>query len=169
MRPIRWGGRPARRHRRSPALGGGALYDLGCYCVSAARLFGGHPTRVWAEPVLDRAAGTGGDVDLRLAATMRLPDDVLALFDVGLDLTRRDQLELVGTGGRTERLAADPDGVWGLTGKEADAYRIQFDVVSAAVAAGEPTGFGRADVVDQAAVLEAVAGRQPAASRSSRQ
>jgi D-xylose 1-dehydrogenase (NADP+, D-xylono-1,5-lactone-forming) len=43
--------------RRSPALGGGALYDLGSYCVSAARLFGGHPTRVWAEPVPDGAAG----------------------------------------------------------------------------------------------------------------
>jgi D-xylose 1-dehydrogenase (NADP+, D-xylono-1,5-lactone-forming) len=27
--------------RRSPVLGGGALHDLGCYCVSAARLFGG--------------------------------------------------------------------------------------------------------------------------------
>jgi xylose dehydrogenase (NAD/NADP) len=159
--------------RRSPTLGGGALYDLGCYCVSAARLFGGHPTRVWAERVLDPAAG----VDLRLAATMQLPGEVLALFDVGLDLTRRDQLELVGTGGRltvpdpwvcragaveletggrTERLPADPDGVWGLSGEEADAYRIEFDVVSAAVTAGDPTEFGRADAVDQAAVLEAV-------------
>jgi hypothetical protein len=163
--------------RRSPALAGGALYDLGCYCVSAARLFGGHPTRVWAEPVLDGAAGPNGGVDLRLAATVGLPDQVLALFDVGLDLTRRDELELVGTGGRlivpdpwlcragavvletggrTERLPADPEGAWGLTGEEADAYRIEFDVVSAAMAAGDPTSFGRADVVDQAAVLEAI-------------
>jgi len=39
------------------------------------------------------------------------------------------------TGGRTERLLADPDGALGLTGEEADAYRIEFDVVSAAVAA----------------------------------
>jgi xylose dehydrogenase (NAD/NADP) len=109
---------------------------------------------------------------------MRLPGEVLALFDVGLDLPRRDQLELVGTGGRlmvpdpwlcragaveletggrTQRLPADPDGAFGLTGEEADAYRIEFDVVSAALAAGDPTEFGRADVVDQAAVLEAVA------------
>ena len=60
------------------------------------------------------------------------------------------------TGGRTERLPADPDGVFGLTGEEADAYRVEFDVVSAALAAGDPTEFGRADAVDQAAVLEAV-------------
>jgi predicted dehydrogenase len=159
------------------ALGGGALNDLGCYCVSAARLFGGHPTRVWAEPVPDAAAGPNGGVDLRLAATMGLPGQVLALFDVGLDLTRRDQLELVGTagrltvpdpwlcragavvletGGRTQRLPADPDGAFGLTGEEADAYRIEFDVVSAAIAAGDPTSLGRPDAVDQAAVLEAV-------------
>jgi D-xylose 1-dehydrogenase (NADP+, D-xylono-1,5-lactone-forming) len=92
--------------RRSSALGGGALYDLGCYCVSAGRLFGGHPTRVWAEPVLDAAAGPNDGVDLRLAATLRLAGEVLALFDVSLDLTRRDELE-------TGRLPADPDGVWG--------------------------------------------------------
>jgi D-xylose 1-dehydrogenase (NADP+, D-xylono-1,5-lactone-forming) len=168
---------PAGDIRRSPALGGGALYDLGCYCVSAARLFGGHPTRVWAEPVLDDAAGSDGGVDLRLSATLRLPGQVLALFDVGLDLARRDQLELVGTGGRltvpdpwlcragaveletggrTERLPADPDSAWGLTGEEADAYRIEFDVVSTALAASDPPEFGRADAVDQAAVLEAV-------------
>jgi hypothetical protein len=56
-------------------------------------MFGGHPTRVWAEPVLDDAAGPDGGVDLRLATTVGLPGGVLALFDVGLDLTRRDQLE----------------------------------------------------------------------------
>src|ERR1035437_4200985 len=31
--------------RRSPALDGGALNDLGCYCVSAIRLFAGSPLR----------------------------------------------------------------------------------------------------------------------------
>jgi predicted dehydrogenase len=82
----------------APDTGRRTLYDLGCYCVSAARLFGGHPTRVWAERVLDGAAGPNGGVDLRLAATMRLPDQVLALFDVSLDLVRRGELELVGTG-----------------------------------------------------------------------
>jgi D-xylose 1-dehydrogenase (NADP+, D-xylono-1,5-lactone-forming) len=102
-----------------------------------------------------------------------------------LDLTRRDQLELVGTrgrltvpdpwlcragaveletGGRIERLPADPDGAFGLTGEEADAYRIEFEVVSAAVAADDPTEVRAGDVVDQAAVLEAVgrsAGQRP--------
>jgi predicted dehydrogenase len=82
--------------RRSVELGGGALGDLGCYCVSAIRLFAGEPDLVHASQVRDGPAG----VDLRLAATLRLPGDVLAQFDVGLDLTRRDELELVGTEGR---------------------------------------------------------------------
>ena len=137
------------------------------------------PARLLADGAIGRrdAAGPDGGVDLRLAATLALPGQVLALFDVGLELARRDQLELVGTdgrlvvpdpwlcragaveletGGRTERLPADPDGVFGLTGEEGDAYRVEFDVVSAALAAGDPTEFGRADAVDQAAVLEAV-------------
>jgi Oxidoreductase family, NAD-binding Rossmann fold len=70
-------------------------------------------------------------------------------------LCRAGAVELE-TGGHSRRLPADPDGAFGLTGEEADAYRIEFDVVSAAIAAGDPTEFGRVDAVDQAAVLEAV-------------
>ena len=84
---------PASDIRRSVELGGGAVGDLGCYCVSAIRLFGGEPESVYARQVLD---GPGG-VDLRLAATLCLPGDVLAQFDVGLDLPRRDELELTKT------------------------------------------------------------------------
>jgi xylose dehydrogenase (NAD/NADP) len=67
--------------RRSVELGGGALGDLGCYCVSAMRLFAGRPERVFAEQLRDGADG----VDLRMAATLRLPGGVLGQFDVGLD------------------------------------------------------------------------------------
>jgi predicted dehydrogenase len=148
--------------RRSVELGGGALGDLGAYCVSAARLFGGQPERVYAERVRDGADG----VDLRLAATMRLPGEVLANLDVGLDLPRRDELELIGTegkltvpdpwlcrgdhlelerGGEPERLPVDPSAAHGLTGHDHDVYRIELDAVSAAIAGGREPPFGRAD------------------------
>src|SRR5207247_1754659 len=66
--------------RLSRELQGGALMDVGCYCVSAARLVAGEPVHVRAEQVI------GGDgVDVRLAATMRFPDDVLAVIDCSLD------------------------------------------------------------------------------------
>jgi D-xylose 1-dehydrogenase (NADP+, D-xylono-1,5-lactone-forming) len=159
--------------RRSPALGGGALGDLGCYCVSAIRLFAGEPERVWAAQVCDGAAG----VDLRLAATLQLPGDVLAQFDIALDLTRRDELELVGTEGRLtvpdpwlcraghlelsangdpELIPVDPDGALGLTDPDHDVYRIELDTVSATLAGGGEPSFGRSDAVAQATVLEAL-------------
>jgi D-xylose 1-dehydrogenase (NADP+, D-xylono-1,5-lactone-forming) len=159
--------------RRSAALGGGALGDLGCYCVSAIRLFAGEPERVWAAQVRDGPAG----VDLRLAATLRLPGDVLAQFDIALDLTRRDELELVGTegrltvpdpwlcrashlalsrDGRVERIPVDPDGAFALTDPDHDVYRIELDAVSAAIAGGGEPSFGRADAVAPATTLEAL-------------
>ena len=83
-----------------------------------------------------------------MAATLRLPGDVLAQFDVALDLTRRDELELVGTegrlvvpdpwlcraphlelsrNGRVERIPVDPEGALGLTDPDHDVYRIELD------------------------------------------
>jgi predicted dehydrogenase len=159
--------------RRSVELGGGALGDLGCYCVSGIRLFAGEPERVWADQVRDGPDG----VDLRLAATLRMPGDVLAQLDVGLDLTRRDELELVGTDGRLtvpdpwlcrashlelfhdgdrELVPVDPDGTLALTDPEHDVYRIELDTVSAALAGGGAPSFGRADAVAQATTLEAL-------------
>ena len=159
--------------RRSLELGGGALGDLGCYCASAIRLFAGEPERVWATQARD---GEGG-VDLRLAATLRLPADVLAQFDVALDLTRRDELELVGTEGRltvpdpwlcrtthlelsrdgqVERIPVDPEGALAPTDPDHDVYRIELDTVSAALAAGGAPPFGRSDAIAQATVLEAL-------------
>jgi xylose dehydrogenase (NAD/NADP) len=159
--------------RRSVELGGGALGDLGCYCVSAIRLFAGEPERVYATQVLD---GPGG-VDLRLAATLSMPEDVLAQFDVGLDLTRRDELELIGTEGMltipdpwlcragylelerdgvSERLPVDPDGDHVLADPELDAYRIELDAVSAGILDVAPLPFGRDDAVAQASALDAL-------------
>jgi D-xylose 1-dehydrogenase (NADP+, D-xylono-1,5-lactone-forming) len=174
---------PAGDIRRSVALGGGALGDLGCYCVSAIRLFAGEPTRVAATRILDGDAG----VDLRMAATLCLPGDVLAQFDVALDLTRRDELELVGTegrlvvsdpwlcrathlelsrNGRVEHLPVDPEGTLGLTDPDHDVYRIELDTVSAAIAEdGEPS-FGRSDAVAQATALEALHRSAELATRS---
>ncbi len=166
--------------RRTAALGGGASLDLGCYCVSAIRLFGGHPDRVFATRVLDTAAGAHG-ADVRTAAMLDLPGEVSAQFDVALDFPRRDELEIIGTEGKltipdpwlcrpgyielerdgvTERVPVDPAGSYGLTFADdpdnIDAYRIEFENASRAVIDDTPPRFGRADATDQAAVLEAI-------------
>jgi predicted dehydrogenase len=158
--------------RRSPTLGGGSLLDLGCYCASAVRLFAGEPERVYAEAVRD-----ADGVDLRVSATLRMPAARLGLFDLGLTLTRRDELELIGTegkivvsdpwicrsktvelrrDGRSEHLPIDPQGSQGLEHAEDDVYRIELDAVSAAVAGRTEVPFGRHDAIAQARVLEAL-------------
>ena len=134
--------------RRTSVLGGGAVLDLGCYCISAIRLFGGQPLQVRAVQVPDPAPGAQG-CDLRLAATLTLPDDVVGQFDVGLDLTRRDELELIGTEGNV----VVPDPWLCRTG------RVELH-------SGTSPHFGRADAVEQAVVIETVrrAAREGAAA-----
>jgi xylose dehydrogenase (NAD/NADP) len=156
--------------RRSPSLGGGALGDLGCYCVSAIRLFGGDPTQVTAGAVFDK-------VDTRLGGVLQCPDGVLGIFDCALDLPRADELDVIGSDGvlhipdpwlcttgelqltrkgTTERIPADPEGYFALTGTDQDAYRIEFDTFEQAATGTHPHPFARADAIAQAATLEAV-------------
>ncbi|TWS26674.1 Gfo/Idh/MocA family oxidoreductase [Tsukamurella sputi] len=164
--------------RRTTDLGGGALADLGGYCVSAVRLFGGEPSTVRAVRVAD-PTGTGAGHDLRASAILELDSGAMGLIDVGLDLERRDQLELVGTSGRivvddpwlcrsgtielirgerSESPPADPSGAFRLTAAgpdNEDAYRIEFEAASAAFAGEASPAFGRADAIAQARALAA--------------
>lgn len=95
--------------RFRPELDGGSLMDVGCYCVSAIRLLAGEPGRVYGEQVL----GESG-VDVGFAATLRLSDDVVALFDCGFAVPYRDELEIVGDEGSlfaSDPFHADPPGI----------------------------------------------------------
>ena len=86
--------------RWSSGLGGGALFDVGCYCVNLSRTLAG------AEPLELSAfanyvdANDGGRVDSSFAGMLRFPAGVTAHFDCGMNLERRNHLEIVGTQGR---------------------------------------------------------------------
>ena len=163
---------PAEDIRRSRELGGGVIGDLGCYCVSAIRLFAGQPEQVYAIGLNDDE-----DVEMRVSATSRHPGGVLSQFDIGFDLTRRDQLELIGTDGyisvtepwicgdaRVEVVTAgerravpiDTEGTFALTETEADVYRIEIEEVSDAIAGVSELEFGRQDALDQMAAIDAI-------------
>ncbi|MBS1241318.1 MAG: oxidoreductase domain protein [Gemmatimonadetes bacterium] len=81
--------------RLQPELGGGALMDVGCYCVNVSR------TVMGAEPVeVHATAGWGATgVDEQLAGTLRFPNGGLAQFDCALTLERREWYEVAGTEG----------------------------------------------------------------------
>jgi xylose dehydrogenase (NAD/NADP) len=148
--------------RLRTALDGGALMDVGCYCVSGARLIAGEPQRVSAEQAL------GGDgVDVAFAATMRLQDDVLAHFDAGLALATRDELEVVGDEGalflddpwhcRTPVIELRREGgVEWIELEAVDSYRLEAENMSAAIRGEAPQLLGREDAVGQARAIEAL-------------
>jgi xylose dehydrogenase (NAD/NADP) len=148
--------------RLSTELEGGALMDVGCYCVSSSRLLAGEPERVSAEQVL----GCGG-VDIAFAATLRFSGDVLAHFDCGLALATRDELEIVGDEGSL--YLDDPwhcrrpvielrreAGVERIEIEAVDSYRLEAENMSAAIRGQQEPLLDRADAVGQAQTIEAL-------------
>lgn len=81
--------------RWHPQFGGGALMDVGCYCVNLAR------TVTDAEPleVQALAAWSESGVDEHLVATLRFPAEVFVHFDCGFVLPRREAYQIVGSQG----------------------------------------------------------------------
>jgi predicted dehydrogenase len=84
--------------RLDPARGGGALWDIGCYGLSTARLYAG------AEPEGIQAAARFGPtgVDLSLTASLRFPGGVLGQLDCSFEQPFRCTYELVGSTGVIE-------------------------------------------------------------------
>jgi predicted dehydrogenase len=148
--------------RLSADLEGGALMDVGCYCISAARLLAGEPETVSGHQL------TGGHgVDVAFAGSMRFASGMLAHFDAGIALADRDELEVVGDeaslflddpwhcrepvielrrGGTVERITLEP----------ADSYQLEAENLSAAIRGQAAPRLGRADAVGQARVIEAL-------------
>jgi xylose dehydrogenase (NAD/NADP) len=79
--------------RLNPELGGGALMDVGCYCVNICR------TAAGAEPIEVQSFASWGKsgVDDQLVGTMRFSNGLLAQFDCALTLERREEYQLSGT------------------------------------------------------------------------
>jgi len=85
------------RYKRE--LGGGALYDLGCYCVNVTRLLlGDEPIRVHGAARFNDRTGT----DETFAGTLEFPGLEIGLFDCAFRSTLQQRLEVVGDGGTLE-------------------------------------------------------------------
>ncbi len=81
--------------RLKKEMGGGSLWDVGCYPVSYARmLVGKEPLEVFGW----QAKGAGG-IDETFVGQMRFPDDVYAQFDCGFKSPPRAYMEIVGAEG----------------------------------------------------------------------
>jgi predicted dehydrogenase len=141
-------------------LEGGALMDVGCYCVNGSRLVAGEPELVFAHSLVGET-GT----DWVFAATMRHGNGVLSTFDCGTALTNRDELEVLGSDGSL--FLDDPwhartpvielrreDGVQRVEPPLEDSYRLELENMSDAIRGEGELLLGRDDAVPQARALE---------------
>lgn len=157
--------------RWSSRLGGGALFDVGCYCVNLSRtLAGGEPSEVSAFANY-KAAADEGHVDTSIAGLVRFPGGVTALFDCGMNLERRNHLEIVGTKGRLyldspfSSLEEDSVIEEHHFGQESVVHKVEGknhftrmgEHFAESVLANTPLRYGVRDAVGNAYVLEALA------------
>jgi predicted dehydrogenase len=151
--------------RLQAGLEGGALMDVGCYCVSALRLLCGEPLRVSGEQV------DGGDgVDIRFAGVLRFGGDVLGSFDCGMDVFRRNSIEVVGSSGQilvpspwqtplgaeiliVREGEAEPERI---LPEAVDPYARELDEVGAAITDGRPPRLDREESLGQARTIDAL-------------
>jgi predicted dehydrogenase len=81
--------------------GGGVLYDIGIYCINAARaLFRDEPTEVLAA-----SAGTLDEVEETVSAILRFPNERIAAFTASFGAAKVSEYRLAGTKGD---LAVEP-------------------------------------------------------------
>ncbi len=141
---------------------GGALVDVGCYCISGARLLGGEP-----ESVVGAAHIGSSGTDWVFAGMMRFPGDVVALFDCGTSLPNRDELEAIGTEGSV--FLDDPwhcgtpvielrrnDSVERIEIEAANPYRLELEDLNAAIRGERAPLLGREAAMGQVRAIDAL-------------
>jgi predicted dehydrogenase len=149
--------------RLRPDLDGGALMDVGCYCVNGSRLLAGEPVHVFGEQV----TGPSG-IDVGFHGTMRHEGDVVSQFEASFTAPRRQWLEAVGEDG-VLTVEAPWRADWGATVTitrgdaveivrvpAANPYRLELDNMADAVAGVAPPLLGCVDALGQARTIEAL-------------
>jgi D-xylose 1-dehydrogenase (NADP+, D-xylono-1,5-lactone-forming) len=147
--------------RLAADLEGGALMDVGCYCLSGSRLIAGEPERLYGRAVWE------GGVDTIFAATLEFPGQVFAQFDCGFRLPDRDELEVVGTEGslflddpwhcRRPVIEVRRDGeVEEIALEPVDSYLLELEDLADAIRGAAEPFLGREESVAQARGIDAL-------------
>ena len=157
--------------RNQVESGGGALYDIGCYCIQAARYgFGTQPKRVVGLIERDPAMHT----DRLTSALLEFPEGQ-AIFTCSTQVTPYQRVHFIGTKGRIEieipfnapkdrptRIFIDETG--DLYGKgigteefpTADQYTMQGDAFSRAILENREVPVPLEEGIANMAVIEAI-------------
>jgi D-xylose 1-dehydrogenase (NADP+, D-xylono-1,5-lactone-forming) len=144
--------------RMLPELDGGALMDLGCYCISMQRLLAGEP-----ELVSGRQRVGGGGVDVGFVALLEFAGDVFGEFHCAFDLPEGNGIEAIGSEGSAvvpdPVRTRDPHVVVNgerIDVEDVDRYKLQIENFSAAVRGEAEPLLGRADALGQVRSIAAL-------------
>jgi predicted dehydrogenase len=150
--------------------GGGALYDIGCYCVNLSRmLFGAEPERVQGSMMHDPIMG----IDILTSAILDF-DDGMATFTCSTRAEPDQRVHIYGTEGRISveipfnippdrrtRVSVTAGGdppvrpdTEVLTFDPANEYTIQAERFAAAVLDGDPVPIPSSDAIGNLRVIE---------------
>lgn len=146
------------------SLGGGALGDVGCYCVSGLRLvFGSEPVGASA-----RARFDGEGADREISGILEF-ESGFGTLSCGLDSARRESLTISGTEGRATLPAPfRPDKGGGEilitrdgettteTFGSGDPYRLELEELAAAVRERRDPAIGPGEIRANARALDAL-------------
>lgn len=151
--------------RLNASLGGGSIWDVGCYPISYARLIvGSEPLEVFGTQI----TGERSRVDESFFGQMKFAHDVYAQFDSGFRTPRRAHIELAGTEGTIEVLEpfqpyvnekivlkrGGNEEVITIPGE--DLYRGEVENMAEAILDGRPTRMSLADSRNNVAVIQAL-------------
>jgi predicted dehydrogenase len=166
------------------AYGGGALFDIGCYCVNLSRLlFGSEPIRVDASVIRDPETG----VDVLTSGILDF-DGGVATFTCSTRAEDDQRVHIYGTHGRISieipfnippdrpthvfvASGGDPPvnpATERLTFETADPYTVEAERFAAAVLDGGPVPVPPADAVANLRVIERLLEAEARHSTSSR-
>jgi predicted dehydrogenase len=152
-----------------PELGGGSLYDVGCYPINLAGLVadvaaGARPGETRPESVAAEFVRVGG-VDMIFSAVLKYPSGLIASLNGGFNAHRSVHSEIVGTQGVLEVPDTFFDNAGVLTMivgdkrteipvAESDRYRSEVEDFADAILASRPPMFGLAETVRNAETLD---------------
>lgn len=158
--------------RNQADIGGGGLYDIGCYAINTARfVFDAEPERVIGLLDLDPHMGT----DRLSSALAEFPGHRQLAFTCATQLVPCQRVQILGTRGRIEiqipfnapagmeaTIVVDDGRDLSGSGREiikipaVDQYTLQGDAFSQAVLGEQPLEWGIADAVSNMRVIDAV-------------
>jgi len=149
--------------RFKKAWGGGSIYDVGVYPISAARLIlGMEPEAATCRALF---SPEHDDVDMMASGLIEFPNDVALTFDCGMWADFRNTVEILGTKGRIEipfAFVRDPNYIVYANGErrevevpDLNTYSLQADNFAAAAFGTGAQKFEPSDAVLNMKVVDA--------------